>query len=110
MKPAEKEPRTIREFKKRFPDLWEAYVWYRDASDHQGPLDLKTRELIKVGVSAALGREGGLVAHITRARKSGASEEEILQAILISGPLAGMPGALAAFRMIKKRSRGFGVG
>ena len=42
-------------------------------------------------------REGGLIAHIAQARKAGAQDEEIYQAILVSTGLSGFPATLAAF-------------
>jgi AhpD family alkylhydroperoxidase len=84
-------------FQKEFPDVWAAYEAVRDTCDRQGPLDRKTVELVKVGVSAALGRHGGLAAHIAQAQRAGAQEAEIYQAILTTVSLAGLPATLGAF-------------
>lgn len=84
-------------FKKEFPDVWTAYESVRNTCDQQGPLDRKTVELVKVGISAALGRHGGLAAHIAQAQRAGAQEAEIYQAILATMSLAGFPAALGAF-------------
>ena len=97
-----KKPETLRNFEKEFPEIWKAYTWLRDTCDHEGPLDQKTRELIKIGIETACGRHGGLVAHILRAKKGGASKGEILQAILLAAPLVGIPGVLDAFVIAKK--------
>lgn len=101
-------PETLVDFEKSFPELWKAYHWLRDACDHEGPLDLKTRELVKVGIETACLRKGGLTAHIHRARKAGASQEEILQTILLATPLVGMPAVLDAFLVAKKALSGSG--
>ncbi len=50
-------PATLRGFQRKFPEVWKAYEGFREACDDQGPLDTKTRELIKVAISVALGRE-----------------------------------------------------
>lgn len=84
-------------FKQEFPDVWTAYESVRNTCDQQGPLDRKTVELVKVGISAALGRHGGLAAHIAQAQRAGAQEAEIYQAILATMSLAGFPAALGAF-------------
>ena len=91
------------EFQKSFPDVWKAYEGFREACDQQGPLDAKTRELIKMALSVVLGRHGGLIAHRDRCRACGATEKEIAQAVLLAAPLAGFPGTLAAFRVLQKR-------
>ncbi|HEX9758105.1 MAG TPA: carboxymuconolactone decarboxylase family protein [Nitrospiria bacterium] len=104
-------PQTLTRFRKQFPEVWKAYANLRDTCTDTGPLDEKTVELIKVGISAALGREGGLVAHVSRARKAGASPAETYQAILQGMGLTGFPTILAAFQVVhevfkrKKRTR-----
>lgn len=51
-------------------------------------LDLKTIELISIGVSAALRCEHCLKMHIRVARRLGVTKEEIFDAILIAGSLS----------------------
>lgn len=95
-------PKTLADFEKQFPQIWKAYGWLRDTCDHEGPLDGKTRELIKIGIETALLRKGGLVAHIRRAEKAGATKGEIFQAILVAAPLVGMPAVLDAYLVAKE--------
>lgn len=101
--PTRRLPRTIREFQSKFPRLWAGYRALSAACDAAGPLSPKTRELIKIGIEVARKRHGGLVAHISRARKAGASKAEVYQAILLATPLVGMPDVLDAFLVAKKR-------
>lgn len=89
-------PETLDRFKAQFPKAWKAYEQLRDACDTEGPLDRKTVELIKIGISTALEHEGGLVAHISQARKAGANDKEIRHAILVATGIAGFPAVLAA--------------
>jgi 4-carboxymuconolactone decarboxylase len=96
-------PQVLRDFQQRFPEVWQAYAKLRDACDDQGPLTARERELIKVGISAALRREGGLIAHVDRARDVGATPEEIYQAILVTTGLIGFPNTLAAFAIVRDR-------
>jgi AhpD family alkylhydroperoxidase len=95
-------PATLRSFESRFPEIWAQYCALRDACDRVGPLAPKTRELVKIGIEVARKRHGGLVAHITRARRAGASKAEIYEAILLAVPLVGMPDVLDAFLVAKK--------
>jgi AhpD family alkylhydroperoxidase len=95
-------PKTLEDFKKQFAKTWTAYEQLRNASDKEGPLDARTAELIKIGISAALQHEGGIVAHISQARKAGASNAEIYQAILLATGLAGFPAVLAGVATAKK--------
>jgi 4-carboxymuconolactone decarboxylase len=89
-------PETLDHFKGQYPKSWNAYEQLRNACDTEGPLDRKTVELIKIGVSTALEHEGGLVAHISQARKAGATDNEINHAILVAMGLVGFPAVLAA--------------
>jgi AhpD family alkylhydroperoxidase len=95
-------PKTLDDFKKQFPKAWTAYEQLRSACDKEGPLDAKTAELIKIGISTALQHEGGVVAHISQARKAGANNAEIYHAILLATGLAGFPAVLAGVTTAKK--------
>lgn len=99
-------PETLDNFKKEFPKAWAAYGQLKKACDQEGPLDSKTVELIKVGISVALEHEGGAVAHISQAKKAGAQESEIYHAILLATGLAGFPAVLAGFTTAKKYLKG----
>ena len=96
-------PKTLREFEKRFPGVMSRYIGLRDACDRFGPLDAKTRELIKIGIEVARKRHGGLIAHLDRAKAAGASSTEIAHAILLALPLVGLPDVLDAFVAAKRR-------
>ncbi len=96
-------PELLDNFKKEFPDAWQAYEKLKDACDQGGPLDHKTVELLKIGISTAMKHEGGVIAHISQAQKAGATKEEIYQAILIATGLAGFPAVLAAFAGARDR-------
>lgn len=94
-------PATLDSFKQDFPAVWGAYEQLRNSCDQAGPLDTKTAELIKIGISVALEHGGGLVAHISQAKKAGAQANEIYQAILLATGLAGFPAVLAAVSTAK---------
>ena len=96
-------PDTLESFEAHFPRVWAQYGALRDTCDRSGPLSPKTRELIKIGIEAAKKRHGGLAAHVSRARKAGATKTEIYQAILLATPLIGLPDVLDAFLVAKKR-------
>jgi AhpD family alkylhydroperoxidase len=98
-----RQPQVLRDFQQQFPQVWGAYVELRNACDREGPLTPRERELIKVGISAALRREGGLIAHIDRAKDVGATPGEIYQTILLATGLIGFPSTLAAFSIARDR-------
>jgi AhpD family alkylhydroperoxidase len=88
--------KQLKAFKTKFPKVWTAYQQLRDTCDQDGPLDKKTVELIKVGISAAMEHEGGVVAHISQAKAAKATDAEIYHAIMVATGLAGFPATLAA--------------
>jgi 4-carboxymuconolactone decarboxylase len=92
----------LNDFQTQFPDIWEAYTQLKTACDQGGPLDRKTAELIRIGISVAMEHEGGLIAHVSQARKAGASDAEINHAIAVATGLAGFPATLKAFGAVKK--------
>jgi AhpD family alkylhydroperoxidase len=92
------------DFKNRFPELVEknealgVYV-----HEQGGPLDEKTRWLIKIGISAASHHQRAVVTHARKAREAGATEEEILHALLLVIPTCGFPTFMEAYRMYKEQ-------
>jgi AhpD family alkylhydroperoxidase len=66
-----------------------------------GPLDDKTRWLVKLGVSAATRHQNAVGTHVSRARDAGATEEEILHALLLVVPTCGFPTFMEAYRVYK---------
>lgn len=90
-------PKTITDFKNAFPRTWESYEHLKDSCEQEGPLDKKTVELIRIGIAVALHHDGGLVAHVSQARKSGATAEEVYHAIRVAAAPAGFSSVLRAF-------------
>jgi len=66
--------------------------------EHGGPLDEKTRWLVKLGISAAARHQTGVSTHVKRARQAGATEEEIEHALLLVIPTCGFPTFMEAYR------------
>jgi alkylhydroperoxidase/carboxymuconolactone decarboxylase family protein YurZ len=79
---------------------WGAMV---EALSASSALDAKTSALAYLAVLAALRLEGGVPFHVQIAKKSGATREEVVSAILLGLPAAGhgvtqvLPAALAAY-------------
>lgn len=99
-------PATLDNFMRTFPDTWAAYDRLREVCDGEGPLDAKTIELIKIGIATALGHDGSVIAHLARARKAGASEAEVQQAMLSAITLGGFPAVLRATEAARKYLEG----
>ncbi|MAG58170.1 MAG: carboxymuconolactone decarboxylase [Planctomycetes bacterium] len=83
-------------FQDRFPDAAAGYEALGTSVHGSGPLDDKTRALLKVCISGAARLEGGLHAHVRKALRAGVTEDEIYHALLLLVPTVGFPGAMAA--------------
>jgi 4-carboxymuconolactone decarboxylase len=70
-------------------------VWARPG------LDPRTRSLLTIAVLAALGREEELRIHIRATANTGATREEVCEALLQVAIYAGVPAANTAFRVAK---------
>ena len=90
------------EFRAEFPEILErSDALGQFVHEHGGPLDEKTRWLIKLGISAASHHQSGVSTHVQRAREAGAGEAEILHALLLVIPSCGFPTFMEAYRQYK---------
>jgi len=71
-------------------------VWSRPG------LELKTRQMITMGILAALGRHEELGAHIRATRHTGVTRDEVKELFLHVAVYAGAPAANSAFSLAKR--------
>jgi 4-carboxymuconolactone decarboxylase len=71
-------------------------VWAREG------LDRPTRSLITIAVLAALGREDELALHLRASRNTGATTDQIREALLHVAVYAGVPAANSAMAMARR--------
>ena len=89
-------PKPYQQFKKTHTKVWRAYDKLGAAAAEAGPLDQKTRELIKLGMAAATKSESAVHSHTHRALEAGASVEEIEHALVLGVTTLGFPAMMAA--------------
>src|SRR5690606_23289599 len=97
---AERPPRAYEEFCAEFPALREAWDSIRRA-EAEGPLDPRTRRLVKLAASISARAQGGTHSATRKALAAGASEEEILQVVALCASLIGMPETVAAWSWVR---------
>ena len=93
-------PKRYRDFTKDYPEVAQYYEKLGDAVHTAGPLDDKTRALIKLAISTGARLEGAVHSHTRKAIKSGAKNEELRQVALLSLPTIGLPSMMAALSWI----------
>ncbi len=89
-------PKRFQKFTDDFPEVANAYESLGNAVHNAGPLDEKTRSLIKLAISTGARLEGAVHSHARKAIKAGASVEEMRQTVLLSLPTIGLPSMMAA--------------
>lgn len=83
-----------------FQDFLTETAW-ADVWDRPG-MDRRTRSLVTIAILAALGRTEELAMHLRATRNTGASEDEVREALFHVAIYAGMPAAHAAFALAKE--------
>ncbi len=91
-------PATFREFVARFPELETAHETIARSIENTGPLDRRTCELIKMGLSIGAGLQTATLSHARRALQAGASRGEVEQAVLLTMNTCGFPRMVAAWK------------
>ena len=107
-------PEAFRTFRRRYPKVFKAYEALGGVAHEGGPLDAKTRELVKLGMAIGGRLEGAVRSHAQRAREAGATPQEIEHVVLLAVTTSGFPTAVAAFTWVEEllgsRRRGRGKG
>lgn len=83
-------------------EIYDAYKKYGQmVHEKGGPLDEKTRWLVKVALSTNCQNEYSLRTHILKAMKSGCTREEIEHVLLLVGPTCGFPKTMNGLRILR---------
>ena len=91
-------PDIFKEFRHEYPEITKAYDELARKCHGWGPLDAKTRRLIKLGIAVGINSDGGVRSHVRRALEEGISPEEIRHAVLLAFTTAGYPTMIAALK------------
>jgi len=94
-----KPPKAYTDFIASYPQLGEAWEKARE-QEVDGPLDERTRRLVKLGIAVGCMRQGAVSSAARKARGAGASEEEIRQVVALAASTLGFPSAVAVFTWI----------
>lgn len=94
-------PKPYKRFQREFQRIWEAYDRLGEAVHRGGPIRLKFRELVKLGMAIGGRQEGAVKAHTRLALEQGASPDEIRHVALLAVTTVGFPTAMAALTWIE---------
>lgn len=93
-------PKRYKMFQEKYAEVANAYESMGNAVHKAGPLDDKTRALIKLSISTGARFEGAVHSHTRKALKTGCSAEEIRHAVMLSLPTIGLPSMMAALSWV----------
>ncbi|MWJ29013.1 carboxymuconolactone decarboxylase family protein [Halomonas sediminis] len=85
----------------QYPDVWDAYAALGKACADTGPLDERTRRLVKLALSVGAGSEGAVHSHVRRGLEEGESPEALKQVAILAIPTLGLPSGVAALTWIE---------
>lgn len=94
-------PKHYTEFLEKYPKIGETYRALGDAVSSAGPLDAKTKELVKLALAIGNRQEGGVHSHTRRALEAGATKDEIRHTVLLSLTTIGFPNMMAALSWVE---------
>jgi len=93
-------PKPFIDFTVEYPEVGQAYAQLGHAVHNAGPIDQKTRELVKLAMSCGAQKEGAVHSHTRKALAAGCTKEEIHQVVLLLLPTLGMPSMMAAMTWV----------
>lgn len=90
--------RTFTQFKEDFPKVYTMHEELgREVHENSGPLDEKTRWMIKIAVSGSCNHKRALETHIRKAKTAGVTDEEIKHTLLLLISSTGFPAFMKAY-------------
>ncbi len=93
-------PKHFNRLAKRYPEFLAAVENLGETVKKAGPLDPKVCELIQLAAAATTRSEGAVHSHARRARKAGATADEVEHALLLLTSTIGFPAVSAALSWV----------
>jgi 4-carboxymuconolactone decarboxylase len=94
-------PPSIASFQQKHQKVWDAFDKLGETCHEQGPLDEKTRRLVKLALAVALRHEGAVHSATRNALRAGLGHEELEHVAILAITTIGWPAANAAMTWIE---------
>ena len=95
-------PEQFKKFQQDYPEVFQAYENLGSSVHKTGPLNEKTRALIKLAIAAGARLEGAVKSHTRKALDAGCTLKEIKQVVLIGLPTVGFPSTVAVLSWMEE--------
>jgi alkylhydroperoxidase/carboxymuconolactone decarboxylase family protein YurZ len=93
-------PATTGIFREQNTAVWDAFEELSKQCHQSGPLDEKTRRLVKVALAIGAGLEGGTHSAVRHATESGVTPAELQHVAVLAITTLGFPSAMRAVKWI----------
>ncbi len=94
-------PKRYTKFFEENPEVGKAYEQFGAAVAAAGPLDDRTRNLVKLAISIGARMEGASRSHAHKALQAGASASEVRHVALLAAPTIGFPNMMAGLGWVE---------
>ena len=88
-------------FSSDYPEVWNAFTKLGEACHEAGPLDEKTRRLVKLGIAIGAGLEGATHSAVRNALAASLISDELKHVALLSITTIGFPAFMRAMTWIE---------
>jgi alkylhydroperoxidase/carboxymuconolactone decarboxylase family protein YurZ len=88
----------------KHPEIWQAFSTLAEACHDAGPLDERSRRLVKLAIAVGAGTEGGTHSAVRHAAEAGVTAEEMEHVVLLSITTIGLPSAGRALTWIHDKA------
>jgi 4-carboxymuconolactone decarboxylase len=95
-------PEIYKDFIMQYPEINKLYDSLANTCHKSGPLDKKTRRLVKLGIAIGINSEGSVRSHTRRALEEGITADEIRHTVLLSFTTIGFPQMIAAYGWVEE--------
>lgn|SRR5690606_12453686 len=93
-------PSAAADLAERYPEVWQAYATLGERCAQAGPLDPRTRHLVKLALAIGAQSEGATHSHVRRALAEGVAPEALRHVALLAIGTLGFPQAVRALTWI----------
>lgn len=88
--------KTFRNVRQDLPEVMSAFAALQTAAMSEGALDVRTKELMAVGIAIAARCEGCIASHVHAADRAGATRAELMETVGVAIMMSGGPGTIYA--------------
>jgi alkylhydroperoxidase/carboxymuconolactone decarboxylase family protein YurZ len=94
-------PARYQYFEKSYPIVMQAVETLGEATQAAGPLDSKTRALVKLAIAVGALREGAVHSHTRRALEAGCTPDELRHVGVLAITTIGFPSTMATMSWVE---------